>query len=309
MLGGVYIPTKQSLYTQNDAFDQIAGEIVKCQNDDDVLLCGDFNGHTGKDDDYVDIDDLHNIDSIENIKEILQSCKNTNLHRVNEDKSKKDVYGNRLLDFCKSTSLCIMNGRVGQDKQIGKVTTTKGTVVDYMIASPKLFKQICDFYIDDFDPLFSDIHQKMKLVLDKKLNSKPSSKNRKHEHKNSTKIGKWKNEKKMNFLENLNSDEINKLTEHVTKGDDISVEDINKSLNNILLEAASMTFKVSPKGKRKTKILRHGYNQNCKIARDNYYKSRNIYRKLKNDKTLQDVREKSKSYKKEVQKVRKKSKK
>ena len=67
-------------------------------------------------------------------------------------------YGNRLLDFCKSSSICIFNGRIGSDNLTGEFTTTKNSVIDYCIGSPNLFSNCSEYNILDFAPLFSDIH-------------------------------------------------------------------------------------------------------------------------------------------------------
>jgi hypothetical protein len=46
------------------------------------------------------------------------------------DKSKNKL-GNLLLIFCKGNSMFIINGRVGNDKNIGRFTCRNVSVVDY----------------------------------------------------------------------------------------------------------------------------------------------------------------------------------
>ena len=55
-----------------------------------------------------------------------------------------------MLDFCKETGLTIVNGRVGNDKGIGKCTyvgSASKSVVDYMIGSQCLFPVINTFEV------------------------------------------------------------------------------------------------------------------------------------------------------------------
>ena len=61
--------------------------------------------------------------------------------------------------MCKNNNIYIANGRVGNDKNIGKVTSKESnSTVDYFIIASELFPFITEFGIIDFDPLFSDIH-------------------------------------------------------------------------------------------------------------------------------------------------------
>jgi hypothetical protein len=60
------------------------------------------------------------------------------------DKS-KNKFGNLLLNFCKGNSMFIVNGRVGNDKNIGRFTCRNASVVDYCITSPELLKLFFDF--------------------------------------------------------------------------------------------------------------------------------------------------------------------
>ena len=77
--------------------------------------------------------------------------------RIYGDKGKK-TYGDKLLSQCKSNNFLIFNGRVEQDKYLGNCTTTKGSIVDYVIGSAHLLPTVNEFNILDFDPMFSDIH-------------------------------------------------------------------------------------------------------------------------------------------------------
>ena len=51
-------------------------------------------------------------------------------------------YGTALLDMCKNLALCILYGRCGEDKYVGKITSTDNTVIDYMIGSPFILGRV-----------------------------------------------------------------------------------------------------------------------------------------------------------------------
>jgi hypothetical protein len=64
----------------------------------------------------------------------------------NEDKV-INQYGRIFLNFCKYNDVFILNGRIGEDKEIGKFTCKNVSVVDYIIASPQYLKHITVFYL------------------------------------------------------------------------------------------------------------------------------------------------------------------
>ena len=83
--------------------------------------------------------------------------------RINKD-SVKNHYGSRLLDLCKGNNLFIINGRIGNDKGIGKLTCKNSSVV-YVISSVDFLKHIVNFSICEFSKLFSDVHSPISLLL------------------------------------------------------------------------------------------------------------------------------------------------
>jgi hypothetical protein len=86
------------------------------------------------------------------------------------DKS-KNKFGNLLLNFCKGNSMFIVNGRVGNDKNIGRFTCRNASVVDYCITSPELLKLFFDFDILESSKLFSDVHTPLQILLFVNLNN------------------------------------------------------------------------------------------------------------------------------------------
>ena len=95
-----------------------------------VMLVGDFNAHTAECVDYIDLGEevLYEI-CIKSCPDELKmyNCKVT---RSNQDKTKCDSHGSKLLQFCKTTGIVIFNGKLQGDK-IGSCTTDKDTSIDY----------------------------------------------------------------------------------------------------------------------------------------------------------------------------------
>ena len=59
-----------------------------------------------------------------------------------------------------------MNGRVGMDALIGKATSGEVSLVDYAISGPEIFPIAKDFCVQDFNPIFSDVHCAISLELE-----------------------------------------------------------------------------------------------------------------------------------------------
>ena len=74
-------------------------------------------------------------------------------------------YGRRFLDLCKHINICIVNGRSGSDKDIGKTTCNGKSVVDYIACTPNLFSSIHDFDILPFCGVVSDKHYGVEMRL------------------------------------------------------------------------------------------------------------------------------------------------
>ena len=74
-------------------------------------------------------------------------------------------YGNRLLTLCKTLEVFIVNGRLGEDANRGKLTCNNVSLVDYFICSPLIFSTVSNFEVLDFNPLLSDIHCAVILTL------------------------------------------------------------------------------------------------------------------------------------------------
>ena len=144
--------------------DDLATDIISlnANNTSDYLLMGDFKARTQTKPDFVSIDydlliDINLEDALNDTiseEEILNKL-GIPLTRKNSDANSNN-YGNKLLDLCKVSSLYIFNGRTGIDQYTGNLTTSRNSIVDYVIGS--LLSKCVAFQADEFKRLFSDIH-------------------------------------------------------------------------------------------------------------------------------------------------------
>ena len=139
--------TREGL-TENNVLDRISDFIVQLANETNncynILICGDFNSRTGSEHDFVIFD---NNDNIEVLPEdyVLDEY----ISRPSQDKI-INTNGRKLLDFCKLNGLRICNGRIGEDKEIGKYTyvgSTGSSVVDYVLTNPTMLELINKFRV------------------------------------------------------------------------------------------------------------------------------------------------------------------
>ena len=135
-----------------------------------MLILGDFNGRTGEEKDYIELDD--NIytpvpDSYRTYEPVPSRC--------NSDQGKVCENGKRLIELCKSSDFVILNGRKIGDT-IGNRTCFKyngSSVVDYAIVNRRLWADILYFKvhdkveeISDYCPIFLFLAQNVKLKAD-----------------------------------------------------------------------------------------------------------------------------------------------
>ena len=102
-----------------------------CSKFDYVYLAGGINAQTSDLPDYTSADDF--LSRFYDQKSALENI-GIQIDRVSSDKKKNNT-GYRLLDICKNNNLTILNGRFGQDQNVGKPTFRGISVLDYTISS------------------------------------------------------------------------------------------------------------------------------------------------------------------------------
>ena len=129
------------------------------------------------------------------------------------DQRRLNSHGIQLIEFCKTNNLFICNGRMNSDLS-GKATTSDGSLLDYMIASPVIVCKIENFLVHDFDAIFSDKHCRVTWSI--KCNNQRHNTNNATDTSNIISVKKthrnmWASDKALNFTRQLNLEELNMI--------------------------------------------------------------------------------------------------
>lgn len=147
LIGNVYVPPQYSRFFNDDEFEFFEQEIASaCSRDGYICILGDFNAQTGELAFFTSADDFlaeyfHFDEST--VEFFDQKCVlekyQVQINRISMDK-KKNNSGFRLIDITKNNNLFMLNGRYGQDKNIGAMTFRNTSVIDYALISAKTLK-------------------------------------------------------------------------------------------------------------------------------------------------------------------------
>ena len=229
----------------------------------EIILQGDFNARTGKEDDFIPKDKFDDIFGIEN--------EETNFPRNSED-GKVCERGALLLDLCKSGDYRICNGRKPGDL-FGKFTSIQwngSALVDYTITPSSNLSRVVELKVGKFCPCLSD-HCPLEVKI--KMNM-----NRRNETSHVVEMQempprcKWDGSVKTSFLEALKSDKMKQVFEQTLKQDNLSPENGVSELSSALLECAGCASpypdnKQDKKNKRKTTNDPPWFDKECKLTK------------------------------------------
>ena len=265
-------------------------------------------------------------DEIELIDEYI-SLENMNIpgNRVSFDNTVNN-YGTRLLTLCKSLYMFIVNGQMGNDAQVCRPTCRNVSVVDYFICKPSLFSTIVNFEVEDFNPMLSDVHNAVRLTLRREAHCDPDT----HyatppqnliQHNSLPLKPKWKhelgNQYEQTFLEGDVGGimrELDRLSSGTSQTMQTEVNKVVSDINDIFSDAARSlgmfrsghTPSVCSRSRVRSEPHKNWYNQECENKRKIFLKHKNKYRRLRNNNNLQQLRQRGKDYKNEInQAVRK----
>lgn len=178
-----------------------------------------------------------------------------------------------------------MNGRCGEDKNIGNFTFRNTSVIENTITSVEALKFIDNFCISELDSLYTDGHSLLTTTLKFKNLKKVSSVNT--TDKNIKAKPQWNEKKVYEFKNNRDRNkslQLNNMIEHAQNNvNDRYINDINNicsEITNLFVESASRSFGIHnsmltiPKTKRPHKQWFGFQYQN---ARKNYHDAKRAY--------------------------------
>ena len=176
------------------------------------------------------------------------------------------------------STLYIFNGRVGSDRSIGSYTTSRKSVVDYTIGSPSILSKCVNFTVLDFDPLFSDIHCALQFSLKSNntdtctISESDVPINVDEPTIHNDKLGYiWDYTKKVDFIQNINTENIENIMTKLSLGD-IDIDIIVNDINTIWQDSAACVLR-----EKSPNLQRHEgdggnskwFNQDCRVSRIN----------------------------------------
>ena len=301
ILGTVYMPVEKPYYQNTEQYTELSLDIfsIKADYNLPIILIGDFNGRTGVLNDILllESNDKSDIDNYD-YPDILETFNSLNVpvHRTNIDK-KTNNNGKQIIEMCKLTELCILNGRFGADKNLGKTTYDNVSTIDYAMCTPNLFANITDFSVDIFDRLLSDIHSPINITINVG-NKNGDIQNSTNSTNSNDNIGKpivdkvkWDDSREEDYKKAFDMNKINSLDLNldtiVTNGITTDgIEEISKKLNNILLEPAKnvgMCKSFNPSSKfKKPKNNKPWFNNDCQNSKRTYWKLKRSLSKTNN---------------------------
>ena len=311
LAGAVYIPPEGTKYSNVTIFDDIDSCLIDlCNDDNSILLLGDFNAYTRCNDDFVPVNDDFVHAALMNQSDMPDSLSLP--VRYSKDKHRPNNFGYRLLELCKSHSIYILNGRLGKDSGVGEFTSSESTVIDYAIGSLPLFKCVSDFYVAPFDALLSDVHNPICLTITcpVELTINPSGdKAASPPTPHCERIRPWTDARSSDFrnqLQAVNIEEINRLLDQ----EDASVSDINKQLASVLISSARVALGVRGQLKRdraNRSRRQRWFDEDCRSHRRDYFKAKQAVRKCNSEVNKAGLSAASKNYKKAIRKAQRKN--
>ena len=162
-LVSIYITPESSTHAVEDMFYVLQKDIAGLPGNPEIIIVGDMNSRTAELPDFNPNNFTGNDGDLSKFMPTGDNsdCEKLNIlnefqcvNRASDDKSTNN-FGNQLLQMCKTTNLIIVNGRLGYDKGIGKVTCSNSrgqSTVDYVICSPGIFRYIDEFKIHSMYP-------------------------------------------------------------------------------------------------------------------------------------------------------------
>ena len=209
-------------------------------------------------------------------------------------------FGDNLLDLCKSFSMRIVNGRLGNDNGVGQYTcyTHNGeSTVDYVVTGYCNFSVISDFFIHDFN-IYSN-HSP--ISFDFKVNTVQNNANKCNEHI----FFKWDPKYKDQFIKDIAltiqnfCEDLNANISH-----DCSADILVEKFTHYLNKHGNSYFKKSVKARKDgvycdstSYAQKEWFNDSCRRKKMLYEDALHIYNLMKNDFTKTEFLKKKKDYK------------
>ena len=250
-LGTIYFSPIGNKENISQKFQTLSDEILQFQEKGKIILQGDLNAHTGIKEDTIQSNKFdQDVEINENFE--LPS-------RNSEHTSSTNIRGEELLEL--THNLVILNGRKTGDPW-GKITSYQwngSAVVDYVITSLDIFKNIPGFKVGDYSPWVSDhcpllfemmVSKTVKEIKKEKLEKLPKSFH----------IG---TEDRKKFIETLKSPEMIEQPTMIGLSEKADPQGLTTKITDVLIETCDKAGIKPKKQKRGDKSHEPWFDKEC----------------------------------------------
>ena len=294
-LAVIYIAPENSpvhAFYNIDIFQKLQTDITYFKEKGKIFMCGDFNSRTSNKADYVENDRILGFqDDSEDIDIPLQ--------RFSMDRG-SNRFGEFLLDLCKAANVRIVNGRLFNDKSIGRVTCTTHngeSVVDYLLTSHENFTELSDFSIHEFNEYSNHAPISFQLRM--------TAQGEREETRTGINY-RWNADFKVNFLNDISRDANNlkeSISEEIVRNCDPN--DVVSKFSKFISDRANVYVSKMYKHKPETiffsqvtqKYRNRWFNDECKRKNEAYKKAVYEFNIDRNDYTRSNIFKMKKYYK------------
>ena len=271
------------------------------QNQSEIhfLVAGDCNAHTRSMNDWVESDDYDN--SFVPLPDFYIDDFSFPIKRASKDNKQVCSNGNQLLDFCKTTGLRIVNGRIGDDRNNGDFTYYDrhgGSVIDYFISSQDLFSLLTNFSISPPTSFTDHCMLLLEINCTRSLQCVTNVEHDTTEHIVRSKI-KWSKELNDLFVNNIRQCS-NNLDNIITRCEENGecTEDTISNFTNILIDTVpkELLQPIYKQTNRQKKRDPEWMCEMCRIKRSEFFSSVNILKRCNNSINRKTMVEKRRAY-------------
>ena len=296
----LYIPPQQSVYYRSHDigfFEKVESDIRKYSTFGNILVSGDLNARCGQKTDFTEHSERYSnfVSTVDNMNEAEQGVYRE--QRVSMDNI-CNASGVKLIDLCQGSDLRIVNGRVGDDANVGSFTfeSSRGSsLIDYVLASINLFPIFTNFIVHDMHTCTS--HAPISFCLKAEFSCKAEQCNLKEvEHI------QWDNEKNDIFKDILSNkmELLNSTVDNVFN----QMGDLNSAVDTFADVLYSSAYTVYGKkkllGRNQKKPVRKyrspWFTHECELARQELRATSRAYRKYRTIELRTSEMEKRRQY-------------
>jgi len=295
LLGCVYNPPTNSKY-----YDEKLLDIINDELHENILLhrpdlYATFNARTSSNDDH-----LQNTKTDGNFEPVEYHPPK----RVNRDQI-CNTRGEALLEFCKSTGLYIVNGRIGKDSTMGSLTCLTrcgdgkvgGSTVDYLLVNERLFHKLSAFEV--LDTMIKSDHLPLIFTcrtVDARKDNRRNSLQTESMGTNVYRKVNWSENTEL-FMEKINSEYTHSWIMEINRMIDCwDLPGAVSALHEIMLYCCShLIFEPKQHGTTKT-TYKPWFNKDCRLAKKLTQRNLNMYRKTGSKELLEKYLQSKKNY-------------